>query len=289
MDIAAISISMISMGGMGALFAAGLAIANKKLHVDEDPRIARILDNLPGANCGGCGLPGCGNYAESLVKGRIELNGCPVCNDDVRETIGGIMGLEITRNEPIVARVLCQGGNYESASKGEYLGIEKCTAADITGGGDKLCLYGCLGYGECVDSCPFDAMHMSANGLPVINEDNCTGCGNCAEACPRNIIEIHPVSDTVFVACRNQDSPKDSRKVCIKACVGCSLCVRGVEEGFMTMEDNLARIDYQLYGQSDELPTAKCPTQSLLLLETVPEELVNIPSVVVGKKELLGA
>ena len=289
MDLASLGISMLSMVGMGALFAAGLAVANKKFYVEEDPRIAMILDNLPGANCGGCGLPGCGNYAESLVLGRVELNGCPVCNDDVRESIADIMGLRALKGEKIVARVLCQGGNYESAQKGVYLGIEKCTAAHITGGGDKLCLYGCLGYGECVDACPFDAMHMSENGLPVINEDKCTGCGNCEEACPRNIIEMHSVHDTVFVACRNEDSPKDSRKVCIKACVGCSLCVRGVEEGQMTMENNLARIDYNKYGRSHELPTAKCPTQAIVLMESTPAKNIDKHSVVVVSKEVLSA
>lgn len=274
MDLASVAVSMISMGGMGALFAAGLAIANKKLYVEEDPRISQIIDKLPGANCGGCGLPGCSSFAQNLVSDEIAISGCPVCNDDAREAIAGIMGLEVTKGEKIVARVLCQGGHYESARKGEYLGIEKCTAAHISGGGDKLCLYGCLGYGECVDSCPFDAMEMSANGLPLIDLDKCTGCGNCVEACPRDIIELHPVTDTVFIACKNEDSPKDSRKVCIKACVGCSLCVRGVDEGLMTMKNNLARIDYNLYGQAHELPTQKCPTQAIIMMEAVLEEEV---------------
>jgi len=289
MDLASVAVSMISMGGMGALFAAGLAVANKKFHVEEDPRIALVMDNLPGANCGGCGLPGCGSFANNIVNGEIELNGCPVCNDDAREAIAGILGLEAAKGEKIVARVLCQGGTYESARKGDYLGIEKCTAAHITGGGDKLCLHGCLGYGECVDSCPFDAMYMSKNGLPVILEDKCTGCGNCAEACPRDIIEMHPVSDTVFVACKNEDSPKDSRKVCIKACVGCSLCVRGVDDGLMTLENNLARIDYHFYGQNHELPTAKCPTQAIILMESVPGD--ETPTIVESehKEEVLSA
>ncbi len=272
MDLASVAVSMVSMGGLGALFAAGLAIANKKFHVEEDPRIALVMDNLPGANCGGCGLPGCGSFADSLVHGKIDLNGCPVCNDDARKAIADVMGLEAGKGEKIIARVMCQGGDYESAHKGEYLGIENCTAANITGGGDKLCLHGCLGYGECVASCPFDAMEMSENGLPIIDEEKCTGCGNCVEACPRNIIELHPEADTIFVACRNTDTPKDSRKVCIKACVGCSLCVRGVEEGMMTMENNLARIDYQLFGQGKELPTAKCSTNALIVLEKVPAE-----------------
>ena len=272
MDLASIAVSMVSMGGLGALFAAGLAIANTKLHVDEDPRISQILDNLPGANCGGCGLPGCGAFAEGVVTGDMEISGCPVCNDDARSAIAGVMGLEASKGEKLVARVMCQGGHYESATKGEYLGIENCTAAHISGGGDKLCLHGCLGFGECVESCPFDAMSMSENGLPLIDEEKCTGCGNCVDACPRSIIELHGETDTLFVACRNEDSPKDSRKVCIKACVGCGICVKGVEEGLMTLENNLARIDYHLYGKAGSLPTEKCPTKALILIEAVPEE-----------------
>ncbi|MCF7806913.1 MAG: RnfABCDGE type electron transport complex subunit B [Candidatus Marinimicrobia bacterium] len=273
MDLASIAVSMLSMGGLGALFATGLVLANKKLYVEEDPRIGQVASLLPGANCGGCGLPGCANFAENLVGGNIEISGCPVCNDEARAEIATIMGLEAQKGEKIVARVLCQGGNYESAKKGEYLGIESCTAAHISGGGDKLCLYGCLGYGECVDSCPFDALHMSENGLPVVDEDTCTGCGNCEDACPRGVIGMHPVSHTLFVACKNEDSPKDSRQVCIKACVGCGLCVRGVEEGLMTMENNLARIDYHLYGTDcRELPTEKCSTNAIILLESVSKE-----------------
>jgi Na+-translocating ferredoxin:NAD+ oxidoreductase subunit B len=272
MDLASITVSMLSMGGMGALFAAGLAIANKKLYVEEDPRIALIMDNLPGANCGGCGLPGCGSFAETIVHGEISINGCPVCNGDSREAIAAILGLEAGKGEKIIARIMCQGGHYESAYKGEYLGLKNCTAAHISGGGDKLCLHGCLGFGECVDACPFDAMEMSENGLPLIDEAKCTGCGNCVSACPRNIIELHPEVDTIFVACRNTDTPKESRTICIKACVGCGLCARGVNEGLVAIENHLARIDYHLYGQGNELPTAKCSTNALIILQKVPKE-----------------
>lgn len=276
MDLASIAVSMLSMGGLGALFASGLVVANQKLHVDEDPRIGQITTLLPGANCGGCGLPGCGSFAENLVNDKIVISGCPVCDDDAREEIANIMGVETVKGEKIVARVLCRGGKYESALKGEYLGIESCTAAHITGGGDKLCLFGCLGYGECVGSCPFDALHMSENGLPLVDEEKCTGCGNCEEACPRGVIEMHSNSHTLFVACKNEDSPKDSRKVCIKACVGCGLCVRGVEEGLMTMKSNLARIDYHLYGSGSELPTDKCSTNAIVLIESSSEEKSSV-------------
>lgn len=272
MDVSTLLISMASMGGLGALFSGGLALANKKLYVEEDPRIAQISDVLPGANCGGCGFAGCANFSENVVNGEISPSDCPVCNDDVVEEIAAIMGLEAEKGEKLVARVLCQGGDYETAKKASYYGAESCIATHITGGGDKLCAYGCLGFGECVDACTFDAMYMTDNGLPAIIEDKCTGCGNCVDACPRDVIELHSTKDTVIVACRNQDDPKTSRKVCIKACVGCSICVRPFENDEMTMENNLARIDYAKYGQGNSLPTDKCPTEAIVLIEAEKDE-----------------
>lgn len=272
MDLASIAVAMTSMGGMGALFAAGLAVANKKFYVDEDPRIAKILDSLPGANCGGCGLPGCSAFADRVVKGEMTINGCPVCNDDAREAIAAVMGLEATKGEKIVARIMCQGGHYESARKGNYLGLQNCTAANISGGGGKLCLYGCLGYGECVYTCPFDAMTMGSSGLPSIDEEKCTGCGNCVDACPRHVIELHHQATRVFIACRNEDNPKEARSICIKACIGCGICLRGADEGLMTLENNLARIDYQAIGEDSVIPTDKCPTAALIRMEVVPRE-----------------
>lgn len=270
MDATTLLISMASMGGLGAVFSAGLAIANKKLYVEEDPRIGELNEWLPGANCGGCGFAGCSNFAEKVVLGEAEVSGCPVCNDEAREEMARIMGIEAQAGEKLVARILCQGGDYETAKKGLYFGAQSCTAVSLSGGGEKMCSYGCLGYGECVEACPFDALHMDANGIPVVDPENCTGCGNCEEACPRGVIEMHPVSDKIFVACRNQDGPKESRKLCLKACVGCSICIRALADNEMTIENNLARIDYGKYGQGNELPTEKCPTGCLVVIESEP-------------------
>jgi len=266
MDFTALLVSMGSMGGMGALFAAGLSIANKKLHVDEDPRIEQVNELLPGANCGGCGYPGCANFAENVVKGTVDVTECGVSSPEDIEEIAAILGIDAEAGEKEIARVMCQGGTYETAKKAEYAGIESCVAVNISGGGEKYCEYGCLGYGECIDACTFDAMYMSDNGLPVVIEDKCTGCGKCAEACPRDVIEMHPASDKLFVLCKNHDDPKTSRGLCIRACIGCQICVRAVEDGQMVMDDNLAIVDYNLYGKDAELPTDRCPTECLVVL-----------------------
>ncbi len=266
MDLSTILISVASMGGLGLIFSAGLSIADKKLHVEEDPRIAQVIDALPGANCGGCGLPGCAKFAECVVTGEMSPSGCPVCSEEAIFEISSILGIEAEKSERMIARVFCQGGEAETAKKGVYQGIETCLAATFAGGGDKLCSYGCIGFGDCVESCPFDAMYMNDNGLPVVIDEKCTGCGNCVEACPRDLIELHPESHRLFVLCKNHDSPKESRKICTRACVGCGICARLAGESNMVMDNNLAVINYNVYGSDPDFPVEKCPTDGLVVL-----------------------
>lgn len=268
MELSTLLIAIASMGGLGLLFSAGLSLAEKKFYVEEDHRIAKILDELPGANCGGCGYPGCAKFAEVVVAGEAEVNGCPVSDDEARIAIGEILGVDVDSGEKQIARLMCQGGDYETAKKAEYAGIKSCLGASVFGGGEKMCEYSCLGFGECVEACAFDAMYMSENGLPVIIDDKCTGCGKCAEVCPQNIIEMHPESHKLFVFCKNLDGAKTARKVCLKACIACGICVRNVEEGQMEVKDNLAQVNYNGFGVEAKLPTDKCPTDCLAIIGT---------------------
>jgi Na+-translocating ferredoxin:NAD+ oxidoreductase RNF subunit RnfB len=234
--------------------------------VDEDPRIAEIAEALPGANCGGCGVPGCGAFAEGVVSGTMDVNGCPVATPDQVEEIAHIMGVDADSGEKLIARIMCQGGISETAVKGDYIGASTCSSAHLGGGGDKLCSYSCLGYGDCVKACPFDAMYMDEDGLPRIIDEKCTGCGNCVDPCPRDIVQMFPRSNKLFVACMNQDDGRYSRSVCTKVCYACNLCVKNAPEGSMVMENNLARVvDYDIYGKELELPTEKCQTGALVL------------------------
>ena len=268
MDITSLIVSMSSMGGMGAIFAIGLAIADKKLSVEIDPRVELIIDELPGANCGGCGSPGCGAFAESIINGKARITGCPVNTQDAIDEISDIMGVKAEVKEPEIARVLCKGGNEETAKKAEYLGIRSCIAAHLTFGGDKLCRYGCLGYGDCVTSCPFGAIVMNSNGLPEVDEVKCNGCGNCVVACPRDIIETHPQSRNIFIFCKSHDEAKYTKTLCVNACNGCKACTKAVEDGQIEMKDNLAVINYSNYGKVTELPTTKCVNEAIALIES---------------------
>lgn len=263
MDLTALFVSMVSMGGLGILFSAGLSLANKKLQVVEDPRIKEVTEALPGANCGACGFAGCANYAENIVAGEAELSACNVASSDAVAEIAQILGVEAIARERQIARVMCQGGIAEAAKKAEYIGIQSCLAADLMVGGEKQCSYGCIGLGDCVDACPFGALYMNRNGLPVVIEDRCTGCGKCIDTCPRGVIELHPESHRLFVLCKNHDSPKEARRMCTKACIGCQICVRAVSGDEIAMDNHLAVIDYNIYGHEAILPTDRCPTDCL--------------------------
>jgi len=256
-------ISAISMGAISAALAIFLVVANKKFQVQEDPRVDAMLEALPGSNCGGCGYPGCRMFAEKLIEGAAPINACVAGGNETATAIAALLGVEAGEHKRTLAVVLCRGGYAEAGRRATYRGEPTCTAANLTGG-DKSCTYGCLGYGECVDACKFDAMAMNSNGLPVVFYDKCVGCGACARACPRNIIEMHPEDHKLFVYCRSKDKGAHAKKVCSVACIACSLCVKDCSApGGIAIKDNLAVVNYALAPQNDE-STKRCPTKCIL-------------------------
>ncbi len=266
MDYTSLIYAILSMGGMGLLFSVAISIANKKLHVEEDPKIGLIADLLPGANCGSCGYAGCANFAENLTTGKAQLASCPVCGVDAQNKIAQILGVVVEAGVRKVAVLMCQGGEGSVKQKADYVGIQSCIGATFAAGGERACSYGCMGMGDCVAACPFDAIHMAGNGLPVVDRVKCTGCGNCVTACPRNIIELHPINRHVFVLCKNLDSGKNARAVCKNACIACGICEKAVNgEGFKVL-NNLAVVDYAVYTKELVLPTEKCPTKSIVIV-----------------------
>lgn len=256
-------IAIATMGGLGFIFAGALAIADKKLRVEENPKIAEVNEILPNANCGACGNAGCYDFAVKVVDGEAKINGCPVGGQDVVDEIAKILGMESSQSVKLIARVLCNGGIIEATKKEtvEYNGPMTCSVQTIVAGGDKMCLYGCLGGGECVEACQFGAIFMNENGLPTIVEELCTGCGQCVEACPRGIIEIHPEDRELFVFCKNHDDPKRSKEVCKVACIGCGICARK-SDGSIVMKEFLPEIDYSKLDLS-KIPLDKCSTNAI--------------------------
>jgi electron transport complex protein RnfB len=266
MNYTSLIYAIISMGGLGLFFSIMLMLANKKLHVEEDPRIALIGDLLPGANCGSCGYAGCANFAEKLVGGESQVTNCPVCGAEAAAKIAEILGVEVSFEERKVAVVFCQGGKGVVKEKASYTGIKSCIAATLVSGGERACAYGCIGYGDCVVACPFDAIQMNSKGLPEVDREKCTGCGNCVSACPRNIIQLHPISHHVFVLCRNLDSARNARAICNCACIGCKICEKAVNGIGFTVENNLAIVDHDKYTKELILPTDKCPTKCIVIV-----------------------
>lgn len=263
MAVDTIVIAALSMGGIGAVMSGVLIFADKRFFVREDPRIEALSGMLPGSNCGGCGYPGCKMFAEKLISGEAPANGCVAGGAELVAQIANFLGVEAGSHKRLLAVVLCRGGEAEAPRSAEYRGEKTCTAAHMTGG-DKDCTYGCLGYGECVDACNFDAMAMNPNGLPVVFHDKCIGCGACARACPRDIIEMHPEDHTLFVYCRNREKGAQAKKVCSVACIACTLCVKDCgAPGGIAMKDNLAVVNYDVCPQSDDA-IKRCPTKCIL-------------------------
>jgi electron transport complex protein RnfB len=259
--------ALMTMGGLGVLFAGGLAFADRKLRVEEDPRIGDVLSQLPGANCGGCGLAGCQDFAINVVAGEKAVTGCPVGGPDVAAEVARILGVEVGQNVRLVARVHCRGGAGLAATKADYVGPATCSAKALVSGGPKSCLHGCLGGGECIAACQFDALVMDEQGLPQVIDELCTGCGACVRACPRDVIALHPEDRDLFVFCRSHDDPKTSRKVCAVACIGCGICAKK-SNGAITMQEHLAIIDYERLDPSI-IPLDKCSTGAIRYLTLV--------------------
>lgn len=262
MDMTSIIIPVISLGGMGLIFGAGLAYASKKFAVEVDPRITAVRDALPGANCGGCGFPGCDGFASAVVEGNAPVDGCPVASTEAVEAIASVMGKEVASGTKMVARVICSGGTDKSKDDFEYYGVEDCKAANMFKGGSKSCKYGCLGLGTCAKVCPFDAIEITEDRLAVINVEKCTGCGKCIEECPKDVITMVPYDQEVHVDCNSKEKGKNVKQKCDVGCIGCQLCVKACPFDAITFENNLAKIDYSKC-KNCMICAQKCPTKAI--------------------------
>ncbi len=266
--ITGIVISVVSMAGIGFILSLILAVADKKLSVKEDPRVEEIEEILPGANCGACGYAGCAAYAAAIVLSNAQIDLCKPGGNSVLEKISEIMGVESKGVEPKVARVFCSGGLKEAVRDKIYTGVKTCAAADIAGG-EKACLYSCLGYGDCVEACPFDAMYMNDNGLPVVILEKCTGCGECVKACPRGIMRLTAYDEVVHVFCSSKDKGPVTRKICSAGCIACKLCEKDDPTGAVKVIDNLAVVNHSV-NKAPVDSIKRCPTKVIRIADPVP-------------------
>lgn len=206
--------SILMMGGLGVLISTALVIASKAFYVYEDPTVLAIDDALPGANCGGCGYPGCMPNAQAIADGVQGVNSCVAAGDDVAQAIAAIMGVSVVDREPEFAGPGCYYGNDEADMDYKYLGLTDCRAAALMFGGMKECRIGCLGLGTCVKACLFDALTIGSDGLPKVNYENCTGCGACEVVCPKNIIRLTSVTRRIMREYTDEECITPCQRAC---------------------------------------------------------------------------
>lgn len=266
-----ILIPILIVGGLGLIFGVLLGIASRVFAIEEDERIPLLLEALPGANCGGCGFAGCAAYAEAICKDGVKANMCPVGGEKTTEKISEIMGIESESKDKLVARVLCNGTPERSLQKYNFDGPLDCNSAARLGGGEKMCNYGCLGFGTCVHVCKFDAISIE-NGVAYINIDKCVACGACAEACPKNIIKLLPLKSKYTITCRSVERGKVTRHDCSVGCIGCGICAKACPKDAITVSDNLAVIDPNKCINCG-ICAQKCPQKTIN--KVTPEGLVR--------------
>ncbi len=247
MDPRLIISAILALSAIGLIAAAVLSVASKRFYVETDARVEKILSILPGSNCGACGNPSCMGAAEAIAEGEAPVTICTAGGQAVADAVADILGLEKCE---VGARVMIRhcGGGKAAYRSFDYAGVMTCAAAVKVAGGDLACPYGCLGYGDCAEACPFDAIRMDSRGLPVVDLDRCTGCEVCVQTCPRGgigLLEMAPENAPIVVRCNSHDKVKARKEYCSMCCISCRKCEKECPEDAIHVVDMLAVVDYE--------------------------------------------
>ena len=270
--------TILTLSVLGILSAVILYFVAKKFNVEEDPRIDDVEKMLPGANCGGCGFAGCRAMAEAMVReDDISSLFCPVGGGDCMKQIAAYLGKVAPEKEPTVATVRCGGVCAKRPRTNTYNGAKSCAVASSFYVGETACAFGCLGYGDCVEACAFDAIKVNPEtGIAEVDADKCTACGACVKACPKNIIELRkkwPKNRAVFVSCVSKDKGAVTMKACKAGCIACGKCAKVCAFDAITIENGVAYIDSQKCKLCRKCVN-ECPTGAIVLrgMEPLPKE-----------------
>ncbi len=259
--------AILALSIIGAISALILYFVAQKFKVYEDPRIDTVCEKLPGANCGGCGYAGCRALAEAIVKAEsLENKFCPVGGANTMNEIAEVMNLSVEASEPKIAVVRCNGGKCNTQAKANFEGFDNCLFAHMTFASEGGCSNGCLGLGNCVKACNFDAIHINPETqLPEVDEERCVACGACVKNCPRSVIELRNKgknSRRVFVSCLNQEKGAAAKKNCESACIGCGKCAKACPFEAISINNNVAYIDFNKCKLCRKC-VAECPTGAI--------------------------
>jgi len=261
-------LSIFTMLGLGVIFAILLSIAYRYFKVEENPKVGRVEELLPGLNCGACGFGSCHADAEHLVKEKDLSVSCKILNRNELERISDIVGVSFKKQVSLKAIVHCGGTDGNVKHIAEYRGVESCSAAQLVKGGFLSCKYGCLGLGDCAEVCSVNAIEI-VDGLAKVDIDKCIGCGKCMEICPRDIISLEELNNNklIKIACNSTDSGKEVRQVCKVGCIACRLCEKKRSDGVFEVKNNLSRINYKKAKQFDKWQEVinSCPTDCIKL------------------------
>lgn len=261
--ILSIIVAIVAIGLLGAFLGAILSFASDKLKVEEDLRIKNLEEILPGYNCGACGFSGCSGYANAIINDGEVINKCTPGGPDLLGTISELLGVEAGSVEKMVAQVHCRGGQGTAVDHYKYDGISDCNAKFQLYSGDKLCKYGCLGDGSCMDVCPVDAIGRDEKGLIWVDKELCIGCEKCVDICPTKVIKMIPYDSDYIVACSSEEKGKVVKSKCSVGCIACNICVRKFPDKGFVIDKNLSSVDHSIKTERSDVATA-CPAKCII-------------------------
>ncbi len=262
MNILLVIVPFAALGLLGFLYAAFLGFSNRAFAVHIDPKLEKVLGCLPNSNCGACGFPGCLGLAEAIVAGNAEANGCVAGGNAVAQAVAEVLGVSLTPKTELIAFVACRAGRRTAKLNFDYQGVMNCQSAAVLFGGDKACRWGCIGLGSCVRVCPFDAIHVTEEGVALVDREKCTSCAKCVAACPRKLIDLVPKTQDILVACKNLDRGRKAKDTCSIACTACKICEKNCPHDAIHVVNNIAVIDYAKCNNCG-ICAEKCPQATI--------------------------